>query len=86
MKDLAERKRVMLNLSRGRLDAMNRNPPTYEKMYQSVKRGAERRNEDASEEVLRYRAQIKYDTAREFHAFLKEKVRWLEKQTSKTPE
>ena len=79
MKDLAERKQVMLNLSRGRLDAMNRNPPTYEKMYQSVKREAERRNEEVSEDELRYRAQLKYDTAREFHKFLKRKVEWLQK-------
>lgn len=79
MKDLAERKQVMLNLSRGRLDDMNRNPPTYEKMYQSVKREAERRNEDVSEDVLCYRAQLKYETAREFHKFLKRKVEWLQK-------
>lgn len=77
--DFAERKRVMLNLSRGRLDAMDRNPPTYEKMYQSVKRDAERRNEGVSEDELRYRAQLKYDTAREFHKFLRAKVKWLEK-------
>lgn len=79
MKDLAERKQVMLNLSRGRLDAMNRNPPTYEKMYQSVKREAERRNEDVGEDELRYRAQLKYETARELHKFLKQKVEMLQK-------
>lgn len=79
MKDMAERKKVMLNQTRGRLEAMDRNPPTYEKMYQSVKREAERRNEDVSEDELSYRAQLKYDTAREFHKFLRRKVEWLQK-------